>query len=82
MTGQPTYVRQNEQALSMKVTELSPYDARAVYKNTSYDLRQYKQLQMFVHGEKIKNDMAYTPHDNDLSVFIRLGSAYRNNYYE
>lgn len=82
MTGQPTYVRQNEQALSMKVTELSPYDARAVYKNTSYDLRQYKQLQMFVHGEKIKNDMAYTPHDNDLSVFIRLGSDYRNNYYE
>lgn len=82
MTGQPTYVRQNEQALSIKVTELSPYDARAVYKNTSYDLRQYKQLQMFVHGEKIKNDMAYTPHDNDLSVFIRLGSDYRNNYYE
>ena len=26
--------------------------------------------------------MAYTPHDNDLSVFIRLGSDYRNNYYE
>ena len=44
MTGQPTYVRQNEQALSMKVTELSPYDARAVYKNTSYDPVSYTHL--------------------------------------
>lgn len=82
MTGQPTLAHQNEQALSMKVTELSPYDARAVYKNTSYDLRQYKQLQMFIHGEKVKDGDPYTPADDDMYVFIRLGSDYKNNYYE
>lgn len=82
MTGQPTLAHQNEQALSMKVTELSPYDARAVYKNTSYDLRQYKQMQMFIHGEKISDIDPYIPNDDDMSVFIRLGSDYKNNYYE
>lgn len=80
--GQPQLVRQNEQALSMKITELSPQDARAVYKNTAYDLRQYKRMQMFVHGEALPNDQSYNPQDNDLSVFIRLGSDYKNNYYE
>lgn len=82
MTGQPQLARQNEQALSMKVNELSPFDARAVYKNTAYDLRQYKRLQMFIHGEKISDTDPYIPHDGDLRVFIRLGSDYRNNYYE
>ena len=82
MTGQPQLARQNEQALSMKVTELSPFDARAVYKNTSYDLRQYKQMQMFIHGEKISDLDPYAPANGDLTVFIRLGSDYKNNYYE
>lgn len=81
MNGQPQYVRQNEQSLSLKVTELSPFDARAVYKNTSYDLRQYKQMEMFIHAEALMHDFN-VPNDRDLSVFIRLGSDYKNNYYE
>ncbi|KKB46323.1 cell surface protein SprA [Parabacteroides sp. HGS0025] len=81
MTGQPQYVRQNEQSLSLKVTELSPFDARAVYKNTSYDLRQYKRIEMFTHAEALVND-SNVPTDGDMSVFIRLGSDYKNNYYE
>ena len=80
--GQPQLTRQNEQALSLKVTNLSPYDARAVYKNTSYDLRQYKRLQMFAHAEKLFDGDPNTPRDGDMSVFIRLGSDYKNNYYE
>ena len=43
----------NEQALSMKAVDLPDGDARAVYKNTSYDLRQFNNLQMFVHAEDV-----------------------------
>ena len=50
-SSQPQLLQQNEQALSMKITDLSPADARAVYKSTAYDLRRYKRLQMFAHAE-------------------------------
>ena len=80
-SSQPQLLQQNEQALSMKITDLSPADARAVYKSTAYDLRRYKQLQMFVHGEAPIDDTKNLQ-DGDLSVFIRLGSDYKNNYYE
>src|SRR5690606_471302 len=52
-----------------------------VFKNSAYDLRRYKKLQMFVHAEKLVVDTT-TPEDGDLTIFIRLGSDYRNNYYE
>ena len=65
----------------MKITDLSPQDARAVYKSTSYDLRRYKRLQMFAHAEA-PIDENQTLIDGDFSVFIRLGSDYKNNYYE
>ena len=82
--SQPQLTRQNEQALSMKVSDLAAKDARAVYKNTYYDLRQYKRLQLFTHAEALPEDADnYTSLANgDLSVFIRLGSDYKNNYYE
>ena len=51
-SSQPQLLQQNEQALSMKITDLSPADARAVYKSTAYDLRRYKRLQMFAHAER------------------------------
>ncbi len=71
----------NEQALSLKVTDLQSGDARAVYKNINMDLRYYKRIQMFVHAERLIDD--YTNLQNgDLAVFIRLGSDSRSNYYE
>lgn len=79
--GQPQLRQQNEQALSMKINNLDPLDARAVYKTTYYDLRMYKRLQMFVHAEKFINDVTDLS-NGDLSVFIRLGSDTKNNYYE
>lgn len=79
--SQPQYRQQNEQSMVMRVYDLSPGDARGVYKNISYDMRQYKRLQMFVHGEKLIED--YTDLNNsELTVFIRIGSDQRNNYYE
>lgn len=79
--GQQSLQQENEQALSLKVTNLSAGDARAIYKNTSLDTRQYRRLQMFVHAEKLIDDITNLT-DNEMSVFIRLGSDYKNNYYE
>lgn len=79
--GQQQILQLNEQAMLLRVKDLSPGDARAVYKNTNYDMRQYKRLQMFVHAEKLMNDNTNLQ-DNQLSCFVRLGSDMVNNYYE
>ena len=71
----------NEQSLEMQVTGLQPGDARGIYKNTQIDLRIYKRMQMWVHAEALINN-ATDLHNGDLSVFIRLGSDVKNNYYE
>ncbi|WP_081966621.1 T9SS outer membrane translocon Sov/SprA [Porphyromonas crevioricanis] len=73
--------QQNEQSLSLKIHHLAPGDARAVYKNVQYDLRRYSRLQMFTHAERVLEEDTGTT-TGDLYAFIRLGSDYRNNYYE
>ncbi len=78
--GQAQLVPLNEQAMVLRVHNLSPKDARAVYKNTTYDMRNYKRLQMFVHAEQMEE--AQNLKDGDLSCFIRLGTDLKNNYYE
>lgn len=72
-------IRENEQAMQMKVVDLDDGDARAAYKTTGYDFRQYKRLKLDVHAEAIPGQPLK---DGDLHLFIRLGSDYRNNYYE
>ena len=79
--SQPGIFLQDEQSLAFRVKDLSAGDARAVYKNTAYDFRQYQRLQMFVHAEALVDDLN-PPQNNDMSVFIRLGSDYQDNYYE
>ncbi len=79
--SQPQIRQENEQAISLKVTDLAAMDARAIYKNTNYDLRQYKRLQLFAHAEAPLLDI-YNLQSGELSVFLRLGSDYKNNYYE
>lgn len=78
---QPQLVENNEQALAMTVTNLGTGESKAVYKNTTLDLRQYKRLQMFVHANMLDPNTTNLQ-DGQLSAFIRLGSDYRNNYYE
>ena len=78
---QPQLVEDDEQALSMVVTNLSSGEAKAVYKNTMLDLRQYKRLQMFVHANALEPNTTNLT-NGQLSVFIRLGSDYKSNYYE
>ena len=79
--GQAQLIAQNEQAMVLRVMNLSPHDARAMYKNTGYDMRQYRNLQMFVHAEKMES-LDPDLKDGDLTCFIRLGTDLRNNYYE
>lgn len=79
--SQPQLVEANEQAMNMTVKNLSKDEAKAVYKNTTIDMRRYKHLQMFVHANALQNN-ATGLQDNQLAVFIRLGSDYRSNYYE
>ncbi|MBQ9254498.1 MAG: cell surface protein SprA [Bacteroidales bacterium] len=75
-----SYVKQNEQSLSLKVNNLADGDARAVYKTMDYDMRQYNKLKMFVHGEKINETDDYN--DGEVSLFIRIGTDFTSNYYE
>ncbi len=79
--SQPQLVEANEQALSLVVKNLGTGEAKAVYKNTTLDLRQYKRIQMFAHANALAQDVTGL-RDNQLSVFVRLGSDYKNNYYE
>ena len=78
--GQVQLIAQNEQSMVFRLREIEPKDARAVYKNVTYDMRQYKRLQMFVHAECMKQYDEIN--DKDITCFIRLGSDLKNNYYE
>ncbi len=69
----------NEQSMVLRAIDLEQGDARAAYKNLSMDFRNYKRIKMEVHAEAIEG---YPLKDNDLSLFMRIGSDYTNNYYE
>ncbi|MFK7932233.1 MAG: cell surface protein SprA, partial [Saprospiraceae bacterium] len=70
---------QNEQSLALEACNLGNGDARAIYKLVDLDLRVYERIKMFVHAESLQE--TELP-DNEISVFVRLGSDFNNNYYE
>ena len=73
-------VLQNEQAISVNMCDLPYCEAKAIFKPLNMDMRQFKRLKMFVHAEQVLPD---DPLDStQLSVFVRLGSDFYNNYYE
>ncbi len=69
----------NEQSMVLKVNNLDDGDARAAYKTLNLDIRQYEKLKMFVHAEQLESNIL---RDDDLRVFIRLGTDNNSNYYE
>ena len=79
--SQPQLVEANEQALSLVVKDMTSGESKAVYKNSTLDIRQYKRIQMFTHANALEQNTTNLK-DNELAVFIRLGSDYKNNYYE
>ncbi len=69
----------NEQSITMRVKDLPDGFAKAIYKNIRFDMRRYKRLKMFIHAEKLDEiDLE----DDQLTVFIRMGTDIRENYYE
>ncbi len=77
-TGQT--IQLNEQSLSMQVCNLQDGDARSAIKTYNLDMRQFKDLRMFIHAESVPGQAQLK--DNQLYAFIRLGNDYTNNYYE
>ena len=70
---------QNEQSLSMVLEDLCDGDSRAVFKQLDMDMRVYKRLRMFVHAEELQGQDIP---EGALRLFVRLGSDFKNNYYE
>ena len=75
----PALRQLNEQSMVLKVQNLEDGDARAAFKNVSLDVRQYRRLRMEVHGSALIGEPLS---DDELTVFIRIGSDYRGNFYE
>ncbi len=70
----------NEQSLQLVTCGLLDGDARAAFRNVNFDIRSYKKLRMFIHAES--RDIAHPINYGDISVFIRLGNDYEQNFYE
>ena len=77
--GSTSLQQQNEQSISFKICGLENGDARGAYKNVSMDMRTYNKMKFFVHAEEMAMQEL---NDNDLSMFIRVGTDYNSNYYE
>ncbi|WP_395065067.1 cell surface protein SprA [Flavobacterium sp.] len=78
-----TLIPQNEQALALRATGsgLEPGDSRAVFKNVSVDMRQFKKLKMFLHAEALPNDPDPLV-DDEMVGFIRFGNDFTDNFYQ
>lgn len=72
---------QNEQSLAMNFCNLPENTRVGIFKNTNIDMRRYKRLKMFVHAETLADQNNTIP-DGDLSIFMRIGSDFTDNYYE
>jgi cell surface protein SprA len=77
-----TIINQNEQALAVRVSGsgLQYQDSRAVFKNVSVDMRQYKKLKMFLHAESLPNENTLL--DDEMVGFIRFGNDFTQNFYQ
>jgi cell surface protein SprA len=63
----------------LRTIDLEPGDARGAYKTMMIDMRRYKTLKMEVHAEEMSGASL---RDDDLYLFVRLGSDFQYNYYE
>ncbi len=73
-------IREDERSLALTVNDLESGDARGVYKNFNVDMRQYENLEMFLHAESVPNQTEIQ--DGDLKAFIRMGNDFTNNFYQ
>lgn len=69
----------NEQSLAFNVCNLPNRNAVGAYRILNYDMRLFKRLKMFVHAASTEPEVIPP---GKVSIFIRLGSDFTNNYYE
>ena len=82
-----TIVRQNEQSMSFRVCDLQSKDYRAVYKNVNVDIRQYKTKDVYPCRVNRRSRVtswrrSANEFDQRLVAFIRLGTDFKDNYYQ
>lgn len=77
-----TVINQDEQSLSMRISGggLEPLDGRGAFKNFNIDMRQYKNLKMFLHAESLKDEIELK--DNQMVAFLRIGADYSTDFYQ
>ena len=84
MTNNNTPISQNEQSLALRVSGedgLELGDSRAVFKNVSVDMRQFKKLKMFLHAESLPSPNKVLL-NNQMVGFIRFGNDFTDNFYQ
>ena len=81
LQSQTSILQQNEQSLLMRVTDLPIDQTRIVFKNTSFDMRMFNSLKMFIHAANLPTQPTSTDH-NDLTAIVRLGSDISDNFYQ
>ncbi|NHN27477.1 cell surface protein SprA [Flavobacterium jejuense] len=85
-----TVINQNEQSLSLRVYDknggyddgLELGDSRAVFKNVSVDMRQFKKLRMFLHAEALPPGETQALENDEMIAFIRFGNDFTENFYQ
>ncbi len=77
-----TVINQNEQSLVIESfwRRIRTEDSRAVFKNVSIDMRQFKKLKMFLHAESLPDEIALE--DDQMVGFIRFGNDFTQNFYQ
>jgi len=73
---------QNEQSLTLEVQNLDKDFGVGAYKIINMDWRLYENMNMFVHAEAFDDANLQGIPDGDVSLFIRMGSDFEQNYYE
>jgi hypothetical protein len=73
LLGNTSLLQQNEQSLSMRTCGLRDGDGRAVFKNTSVDMRMNKRMKMFVHAEAADDPNLLK--DEDVRLFVRISGS-------
>lgn len=74
-------IREDEQSLALLINNLEPQDSRGVFKNFRIDMRQYENIEMFLHAQA-SPPPAVQLQDNQMVAFIRMGLDFTNNYYQ
>lgn len=71
-------LQSNETSLLLKKEGFPINCEESIFKIVDLDIRRYKRLKMFVHGESSDPIVK----DGDIEVYMKLGKDFENNYYE